>query len=72
MGVLVPARTPATIIALLHREIVTAIGQSDTAESWPPLASRLSRVLPTEFAARIESDISKWAQVIRAANIKAD
>jgi tripartite-type tricarboxylate transporter receptor subunit TctC len=27
---------------------------------------------PNEFAARIENDISKWAKVIRAANIKAD
>jgi hypothetical protein len=27
---------------------------------------------PDEFAARIETDIPKWAKVIRAANIKAE
>jgi len=72
MGVLAPARTPEAIITLLNREIVSAINQPDIAEKLAGLGFEAVASSPTEFAARIESDISKWAQVIRAANIKAE
>lgn len=72
MGVLVPARTPEAIISLLDREIVTAINQPDITEKLAGLGFEAVASSPTEFAARIESDISKRAQVIRTANIKAE
>src|SRR5262245_59784294 len=72
MGVLAPACTPEAIITLLNREIVSAINQPDIAEKLAGLGFEAVASSPTEFAARIESDISKWAQVIRAANIKAE
>jgi len=72
MGVLVPARTPEAIISLLNREIVTTINQPDTTEKLAGLGFEAVASSPTEFAARIETDMSKWAQVIRTANIKAE
>jgi tripartite-type tricarboxylate transporter receptor subunit TctC len=72
LGILVPARTPEPIIALLHREVRAAMTQSDVAEKLSALGFEAIVNTPDEFAARIRTDIPKWAKVIRAANIKAE
>jgi tripartite-type tricarboxylate transporter receptor subunit TctC len=72
LGILVPARTPEPIIALLHREVRAAMTQPDIAEKLSALGFEAIVNTPDEFAARIRTDIPKWAKVIRAANIKAE
>jgi len=72
MGVLVPAGTSQGVISLLNREIGSAMNQQDTADKLNALGFEAVASSPAEFAARIEADISKWAQVIRVANIKAE
>jgi tripartite-type tricarboxylate transporter receptor subunit TctC len=72
LGILVPAGTPQPIIALLYREIGSAIRQPDVAEKLAVLGFESIVNTPEEFAARIDVDIPKWANVIRTANIKAD
>ena len=72
LGILVPARTPQEIVTLLHREIAGAMKQPDTAEKLAALGFDAVASSPEEFAARIASDIPKWAKVIRAAQIKSD
>jgi tripartite-type tricarboxylate transporter receptor subunit TctC len=72
LGILVPARTPQPIVALLHREIGRAMSQSDVAEKLAVLGFEAIVSTPDEFAARIQTDIPKWAKVIQAANIKAE
>ena len=71
-GILVPAHTPEPVITLLHREISNALTQAGTEEKLASLGFEAVVSTPDEFAARIENDITKWAKVIRAANIKAD
>ena len=72
MGVLVPARTPQAIIALLHREVGNAMTQTDTAEKLAALGFEAVVSTPDEFAVRISTDIPKWAKVIQAANINEE
>jgi tripartite-type tricarboxylate transporter receptor subunit TctC len=72
LGILVPFRTPEPIIALLHREVRAAMTQPDVAEKLSALGFEAIVNTPDEFAARIRTDIPKWAKVIRAANIKAE
>jgi tripartite-type tricarboxylate transporter receptor subunit TctC len=72
LGILVPARTPQPIIALLHSGIVNAMKQPDAAEQLAALGFEAVASTPDEFAARIKTDIPKWAKVIRAAQIKAE
>jgi tripartite-type tricarboxylate transporter receptor subunit TctC len=72
LGILVPARTPEEIVALLHREIAAAMKQPDTADKLAALGFDVVASSPDEFAARIASDIPKWAKVIRAAQIKSE
>jgi tripartite-type tricarboxylate transporter receptor subunit TctC len=72
LGILVPFRTPEPIIALLHREVGAAMTQPDVAEKLSALGFEAIVNTPDEFAARIRTDIPKWAKVIRAATIKAE
>jgi tripartite-type tricarboxylate transporter receptor subunit TctC len=65
-GVLVPAGTPADIVAWLHRETTAALraaGMKDrlAAEGLEPVTST-----PEEFAAAIRADIAKWTKVVKS------
>jgi tripartite-type tricarboxylate transporter receptor subunit TctC len=71
-GILVPAGTPNDIVGLLHREIVKAMVSPDVRERLATLGFEPVTDTPEQFAAWIESEIAKWARVIRAANIKIE
>lgn len=71
LGVLAPANTPAPIVDLLHREIKSGLTQQDVKPKLAELGFEIVTNTPTEFAARIRTDVQRWAEVIRAANIKA-
>jgi len=72
VGILVPSGTSQSIVASLHGAIVGALGQPDAAEKLAALGFEAIASTPDEFAGRIATDIPKWANVIRAANIKAE
>ncbi len=71
-GVLLPAKVPAPIAALLHREI-TAVLQI------PLVRTRLTEEggdvvggTPGEFADFIARETVKWVQVVKAAGVKVE
>ncbi len=71
-GVLLPAKVPRDIAALLHREI-TAVLQI------PIVRTRLTEEggdvvggSPEQFAAYIALETDKWAKVVKAAGVKAE
>jgi tripartite-type tricarboxylate transporter receptor subunit TctC len=70
LGVLVPAGTSPEIIDRLHREIVRIVAMLDVRERLAALGFEPIAGSPREFAERIKWEIDKWAQVIRAADIK--
>jgi tripartite-type tricarboxylate transporter receptor subunit TctC len=72
VGILAPAGTPKDIIALLHHESAKILAQPDMKERLETLGYDLVASTPDEFATRIKLEIKMWAQVIRAANIKAE
>ena len=72
VGILVPAGTPAEIIAVLYRDSTKILAQPDTKERLAALGYDVVASTPQEFAARIAAEIEMWAKVIRAANIKAE
>jgi tripartite-type tricarboxylate transporter receptor subunit TctC len=72
-GVLAPAGTPRDIINRLHAEITKALSRDDVIQALA--ASGLESVPPNspeEFAAFLESEISKWAKVVKASGARAD
>ena len=69
-GLAAPARTPAAIIALLHKETVAVLNQ-------PEIIARLAQDgatpvgnTPQAFAQELRNETAKWAKVIKDANIK--
>jgi tripartite-type tricarboxylate transporter receptor subunit TctC len=69
-GVLVPARTPAEIVALLNREIVKAMHLDDVKAKCAELGFDPVADSPQAFALYIKQDIEKWGKVIKDANIQ--
>ena len=70
-GLAAPARTPAAIIALWHKETVAVLKQPDiitriTQDGGVPVGNT-----PKEFARDIRDETAKWARVIKMAGIKA-
>ena len=70
VGMLVPAGTPAEIIAVLYRESSKILAQPDMKERLAALGYDIVASTPKEFSTRIAAEIEMWAKVIRAANIK--
>src|SRR5262245_36866030 len=70
-AVIVPARTPKEIIALLHGEIVKAIALPDMKERMATLGFDPVGSGPEECAAYFRTEAAKWAKVVRHAGIKA-
>lgn len=71
-GMLAPTGTPRTIIELLHRKSAEVMRNEAVlnrllAEGVEPIASS-----PAQFGEQIKRETSKWAEVIRSANIKAN
>jgi tripartite-type tricarboxylate transporter receptor subunit TctC len=69
-GLAAPARTPAPIIALWHREAVKVLNQPDILAQLTRDAASPVGNTPQAFAREIRDDIAKWAKVIRDANIR--
>lgn len=71
-GLLAPARTPATIVRKLHLEIVKALALPDVRAKFADLGLETIGNSPDEFAAAIQSEIPKWAKVIKESDMKPD
>jgi tripartite-type tricarboxylate transporter receptor subunit TctC len=70
VGLLLPAKTPAAIVELLHREIVKAIALPEVREKLAVLGFDPVGSTPVEFGNWIKAEIPKWAKVIRDSNLK--
>ena len=71
-GVVVPAGTPATIVARLNREIVAILHLPDVVERFSSQGAEALGSTPEEFAAYIRSETLKWARVVRESGAKAE
>ena len=72
VGVLVPAGTPAAIVARLNaaiNEVITSKAMEDTLAK---LTARARPGSPQDFATFIAAESKKWSETITAAKIRAD
>jgi len=69
-GAVAPAGTPADVILKLNVEIRDALALADVRERALAAGAEPLGNSPQEFAAFIREETRKWAQVIRAANVK--
>jgi len=69
-GVVVPAGTPAPVIARLNTEAVKALQSDEMKEKLALDGAQPVGGTPAEFAALIRSELEKWTRVARAARIE--
>jgi tripartite-type tricarboxylate transporter receptor subunit TctC len=71
-GMVAPAGTPAAIVDRLHAETVAALRDPEIMRRAVAAGAEPLTDTPQEFAAFIRSESRKWAQVIKAANVRID
>jgi tripartite-type tricarboxylate transporter receptor subunit TctC len=72
-GLFGPGGLPAPIVARLHGEIAKIVQLPDVRATFDSLGADESvSASPAEFAAMVRSDVAKYGQLARAANLKRD
>ena len=71
-GVCAPSGTPTGIVAMLNKEINTALTDPKVKARLASMGSTAITGGPAEFATFLSEETDKWGKVVRAADIKAD
>jgi tripartite-type tricarboxylate transporter receptor subunit TctC len=71
-GVLAPAGVPAPIVAKLNTEITAILAQPESMRRLEAGGASPSPMSSAAFARVLASEITKWENVAREANIKAE
>ena len=70
-GLMAPAGTPAAVVDKIHRETAAILGEPAARKKLEDLGIDLIVGAPEEFAGTIKSETPRWADLIKAAGIKA-
>ncbi len=70
-GLFLPAKTPGEIIATLHRETLKALQSPKVRERLAALGIDPMAMSSTEFAAYVQGEIARNADLVKAAGLKA-
>lgn len=71
-GLVVPAKTPRQLVARLNADIVVAIRSPEVQERFAGFGVETIVSTPAGFDAFIREDMTRWADVIKRAGIKAE
>jgi tripartite-type tricarboxylate transporter receptor subunit TctC len=71
-GVLMPAGTPADVVARLHAEIDRILRLPDVRERLASVGIEVAQKSPAEFGAFIQSETAKWGKIVRDSGAKID
>ena len=71
-AVFAPAGTPKPVIDRLHAEIMKIVATPEVQTRLKAFGMEPSTMTPAELGAYQKAEVAKWAQVIKAAGIKAD
>lgn len=72
IGYFAPAKTPAAVVDLLHRELAQALRQPDVEERLRLSGIEVSANTPAQFAELMKADIVRTAKLIRDAGIQGE
>jgi tripartite-type tricarboxylate transporter receptor subunit TctC len=64
VGMMAPTGTPRPIVELLNREINKILARPELKDAWEKQVPML--MTPDEFGAHVQSEIEKWARIIKA------
>ncbi len=71
-ALIAPAGTPPAVIARLHMEIAKIMRAGEMKAKFADLGADAIGSTPDELAAFLRSEMKKWAEVVKAANIKVE
>ena len=71
-AVFAPAGTPQPIVDRLHAEIMKVVATPEVQARLKAFGMIPSTMSPAELGAFQKAEVAKWAQVIKAAGIRAD
>lgn len=71
-GVVAPAGTPGPVVERLNAEINKALGLPDVAQQLAVEGAAPMPTTPQAFGELIRREIPRWAEVVRAGNVKPD
>jgi tripartite-type tricarboxylate transporter receptor subunit TctC len=71
-GIVAPAGTPAAIVNRLNAEIGKIMQQNDVKELLASFGAAPSISSPQEFGKFIDSEVTRWAEVVKASGAKAE
>ena len=71
-AIFVPAGTPAPVVDRLHKEIRAILAEPEMQERLKSLGMEPADMTTAQIADFQKAEVQKWAQVIKAANIKAE
>lgn len=71
-GVMAPARVPQAVLEKLRVEIIKAVNSADVRERFATLAVEPRTNTPDQFRALLETDVKRWAKVVKDAGIRVE
>ena len=71
-GIVAPAKTPAPIIRRINAELVKIINSPEIRESWISGGAMPVTSSPEEFASLIQSEMRRWASLIKELDLKLE
>ena len=71
-GILAPAGTPKSVVALLNKEIATAIQAPSVKERFESSMIEGGTNTPEQFVAFLKAEATRWSQVVKTVGIKAE
>lgn len=72
VGLMAPANTPQDVVQKLNAEVNKVITMPDVEQRFAAQAAESVGGTPEQFAALIQSEISRWTKVVRDGNIRVE
>jgi tripartite-type tricarboxylate transporter receptor subunit TctC len=66
VGVMAPAGTPQGVVDHLNKEINKILARPEVKDAWEKQGAVPMLMAPDEFGAHVQSEIEKWAKIIKA------
>ena len=72
LGIMAPKGTPSEVVNSLNVAIRKTIHRTDVIEQWHKQGAIPMSMNPGEFSKYLDADITKWAAIVKSANIKPE